>query len=216
MAIDINKTLVFRIISIENLEDNLKYGLYAKKHPKKKGSFKSIGSDDVIKRRDKAIVKCYPDTVVNEYVPFYFSVRTPMLFNIITGRGVPKKVPQEDIIYLVCKLNELAVEDFQWCYTNGNAASEITKFYKKLTRIDDKVDWHSVKTTDFRDDNADGDEDRGRKKHAEFLVKEHVPAEFIRGIVVLNETKKNQVEQILTKFGLNIPVSINPGNKFYF
>ena len=54
-----------------------------------------------------------------------------MLFNIITGHGVSAN-PQKDIIYIYCKLTELATEDFQWCYTNGNAAQAITKFYNEL------------------------------------------------------------------------------------
>ena len=119
MPIDIDKTFVFRIISIQNLEIELTKGLFCKNAGKNDKGYVSIGSQEVIGRRDTAIVKCYPDSVVNDYVPFYFSIRTPMLYNIITGHGVPKK-PQEDIIYLCCKLTELATDDFQWCYTNGN------------------------------------------------------------------------------------------------
>jgi hypothetical protein len=215
MPIEIEKKWIFRIIPIQNLEHNLRDGLYCKNAGKNNSDFVTIGSKDVIDRRNSAIVKCYPDTVVNDYVPFYFSVRTPMLYNIITGHGVPPR-PQEDIIYLCSKLSELATNDFQWCYTNGNAATAITKFYKKLENIENKVDWHSVNTTDFRDDNADGDEDRVRKKHAEFLVKDHVPVEYIKIIVVLNESKKNEVKAILDKLKLNIDVQINPNQKFYF
>jgi len=215
MPIDLKNIWVYRIIPINNLKHNLRDGLHCKKAGKADNGFVTIGSQDVITRRDTAIVKCYPDTVVNDYVPFYFSVRTPMLFNIKTGHGVPP-FPQEDIIYLCCKLEELATENFQWCYTNGNAAAAITKFYKKLQQIEDKVDWRSVLTNDFRDENADGDEDRVRKKHAEFLVKNHVPVEFIKGIAVLNEAKQKEVEKVLKKLKLTIEVKINPKQKFYF
>ena len=151
--------------------------------------------------------------MVNDYVPFYFSVRTPMLYNIVTGHGVPVR-PQDEIVYLCCKLNELATEDFQWCYTNGNAAKAISKFFKKLNDIENNIDWRSIRTTDFRDENADGDEDRIRKKHAEFLVKEHVPLNFIKGIAVLNQTKKEQVEALLEALDLIIEVKIK--TEFYF
>lgn len=215
MPIDIKKIPVFRIVPIQNLEHNLRDGLHCKSAGKTDNGFVTIGSKDVITRRDTAIVKCFPETVVNDYVPFYFSVRTPMLYNIKTGHGVPP-FPQRDIVYLCCKLHELATDDFQWCYSNGNAAAAITKFYKKLQGIEDKVDWHSIKTEDFRDENADGDEDRVRKKHAEFLVKEHVPAQYIKAIVVLNAAKEKEVNAILKKLNLNIEVKINPNNKYYF
>ncbi len=61
-----------------------------------------------------------------------------------------------------------------------------------------KIDWHSIETTDFRNNNSDGDEDRIRKKHAEFLVKDHVPKNKITGIAVLNPAIKEEVEAVVS------------------
>lgn len=213
MAMNTDKIWVFRIVPIQNLEYILRDGLHCKNACKQDKGFVTIGSKEIIAQRDTRIVKCYPNTVVNDYVPFYFSVRTPMLYNIKTGHGIAAS-PQKDIIYLCCKLSELATNDFQWCYTNGNASKVITKFYNELYDIDNKLDWRSIETTDFRDENADGDEDRTRKKHAEFLVKEYVPINFIKGIALLNQTIKEQVEKILKDFELTIDVKIKP--EFYF
>lgn len=212
MPIDIDKIWVYRIIPIQNLDYILRDGLHCKNAGKKDKGFVTIGSSEIITQRDTRIVKCFPDTVVNDYVPFYFSVRTPMLYNIITGHGVPAS-PQKDIIYICCKLNELVTGDFQWCFTDGNAAKRLTKFARKLTSLE-LLDWRSITTTDFRDENADGDEDRIRKKHAEFLVKDHVPVNYIKGIVVLNQAKKEQVEAIIDELDLKIEVKIK--TEFYF
>jgi hypothetical protein len=209
MPIDLDNLWVYRIIPIQNLEYILQDGLYCKNAHKKDTGFVTIGSKEIITERDNRIVACYPDSVVNDYVPFYFSVRTPMLYNIITGHGVPPR-PQKDIIYLCFKL---AAENFQWCFTNGNAAKKITKFTNKLNLLG-RLDWHSIQTEDFRDDNADGDEDRIRKKHSEFLVKNHVPLEYVEGIAVLDEKVKTEVETILEKFGIAIEVKIK--TKYYF
>lgn len=157
-------------------------------------------------------VKCYPDTVVNDYVPFYFSVRTPMLYNIHTGMGVPQR-HQREIVYLCCRVTELATDKFQWCFTNANAAEKITKFYSDLKHLD-KLDWKSIKTTDFRLNNADGDEDRIRKKHAEFLVKDKVPPKKIGVIAVLNATVKEEVESIVSTCKLAVEVKVK--SDFYF
>jgi hypothetical protein len=213
MPVDINSIWVFRIVPIQNLEYLLRDGLYCKNANKNDEGFVSIGSQEIITQRDTRIVKCFPDTVVNDYVTFYFSVRTPMLFNIKTGRGVPASL-QKDIIYFCCKLSELVTDDFQWCYTNGNAAQAISKFFKKLDNIESEVDWVSIKTTDFRDENADGDEDRIRKKHAEFLVKNHVPVHYIKEIAVFNQSVKEQVEKILKDRKLSIEVKVK--TDFYF
>lgn len=212
MPVDIDKLWVFRIVPIQNLEYLLRDGLHCKNAGKKDKGFVTIGSQEIITQRDSRIVKCYPDTVVNDYVPFYFSVRTPMLYNIKTGHGVPAS-PQKDIIYLCCKLSELATEDFQWCYTDGNAAKKISKFSNNIKHIE-YLDWRSIRTTDFRDENADGDEDRIRKKHAEFLVKDHVPVHYIKVIAVLNQTIKEQVEAILEDLDLTIEIKIK--TEYYF
>ena len=203
------------MIHIQNLQHDLENGLYAKNKCIVNKKYVGIGSQEVITQRDRCKVKCFPETVVNDYVPFYFSVRTPMLYNIHTGHGVPP-LPQRNIIYLCCKLADVATDQFTWCYTNGNAAKAITKFYSSLKDIDIRVDWRSINTTDFRDDNADGDEDRVRKKHAEFLVRNFVPVKYVKAIVVFDQAVKTEVEKIVKTAELDIKIAVNPNNKYYF
>jgi hypothetical protein len=107
----------------------------------------------------------------------------------------------------------LANPDFNWCFTDGNAAKRITRYYTSLAEID-SLDWPSIKTTDFSHDNADGDEDRIRKKHAEFLVRNHVPSNKIKGIAVYNQEARDRVLQIMQAQNLKIEIKIKKG--FYF
>jgi hypothetical protein len=208
------KIWVFRMIHVKNLGFILEQGLYYRGSPHKDPSYVSIGSTDIISYRDSVFVKCYPDSWVNDYVPFYFGVRTPMLYKIVTGHGVPK-LPQEDIIYLCCKFSDLTQSSLQWCFTDGNAATSITRFYKEADEYVN-LDWRSIHSVDWSDDNADGDHDRRRKKHAEFLVKGHVPVGFIKAVMVLTEEKKKLVEEQVQRLGLEITVYIDKERKFYF
>lgn len=212
MAIDINGLYVYRIIPIQNLEEDLLNGLFCKSKAPVNANRVVIGNTEIITERDKREVVCFPGTFVNDYVPFYFSTRTPMLLNIKTGMGVPKR-PQSEIIYLCFKFSDLATDKFQWCFTNGNAAKRISKFYNGLDDLD-QIDWRSIKSTDFAANNADGDEDRVRKKHAEFLVKGKVPIKKLSHIAVLNGTVKTHIETILTRNKLNIKVVVE--QNFYF
>jgi ssDNA thymidine ADP-ribosyltransferase, DarT len=212
MPIDLENLWVYRIILLQNLEMDLKQGLLAKNNAPVDPSRVVIGNTEIITSRDQRQVKCYPDTVVNDYVPFYFSVRTPMLYNIYTGMGVRQRA-QREIVYLCCRITDLAIDKFQWCFTNANAAEKISKFYNDLKHLD-KLDWKSIHSTDFRLNNTDGDEDRIRKKHAEFLVKDIVPPKKIVEIAVLNNTVKEQVETIVSKRKLAVDVKVKPN--FYF
>lgn len=76
---------------------------------------------------------------MSEKLAYYISP-----FGIKTGWGVPK-ISQQDIVYIVCQLNELATDSFQWCFTDGNAAVIATNFYNDLTCLQ-LVNWKSIQT----------------------------------------------------------------------
>ena len=209
---EINNIWVFRMIAIDNLENDLTNGLFSKMNAPIDPNRTVIGNAEIISERDRRSVICYPGTFVNNYVPFYFSVRTPMLLNIHTGHGVPQ-IHQSNIVYLGSPLVEVATDDLQWCYTNGNAAKLITRYFTSLDDIN-LIDWRSILTEDFRHDNSDGDEDRIRKKHAEFLIKDYVPKDRIKGIAVFNQDAANNVNAILQRIGSEIVVKIK--RDFYF
>jgi|SRR5690606_1835654 len=200
------------MIALDNVESDLAHGLFSKLNAPPNPSRVQIGNVEIISERDSRKVTCYGNLVVNNFVPFYFSVRTPMLYNIYTGKGVQKQ-SQSNIVYLCVPLLDLATDDFQWCFTDGNAAKVITRYFTSLDDINE-VDWRSIKSDDFRTDNADGDEDRIRKKHSEFLVRDFIPNTKINRIVVYNNRTKTIVEEIVQKLGLNIIVIVK--RDFYF
>jgi ssDNA thymidine ADP-ribosyltransferase, DarT len=215
MPVDINNLWVFRIIHYQNLEYILQHGVYYRNNPNFPANYVNIGNPEIINSRDTKPVTCFPGTMVNDYVPFYFAIRTPMLYNIYTSYGVVGH-EQHEIIYLCCNVGQIIGSNLQWCFTNGNAAIiGITRFYNDTAELDN-LDWHSIRTTDFRDDNADGDPDRKRKKHAEFLVRNHVPIEFIQSVVVYNQERHDYVAALVAQYNRNIAVRINPNNQFYF
>ena len=214
MARDINKIWVFRIVHHLNLDYILNNGIYYRNAAHVDPNYVNIGSTEIITHRDTIPVKCYPETTVNEFIPFYFGVRTPMLYKIKTGNGVARK-PQNEIVYLACKFAEITSSDLQWCFTDGNAAAYITDFYNNVVDIDE-LDWRSIHATEWTDNNSDGDQDRMRKKHSEFLIKDHVPINFIRAIIVLTEERKQEVEALIKKYGLNIEVYLDTKYQYYY
>ena len=132
--------------------------------PKQDPAFKAIGNADIIGRRtNKRVVVIPPGGVLGEYVPFYFSGHSPMLLNITTGYGVPR-IPQKDIVFLVCDACEIAAQGIPFCFTDGNATKSISRFFNNLQSISE-LDWTTIRSTLWK--NTDDDYDRVRKKMAE-------------------------------------------------
>ncbi len=133
-----------------------------------------------------------------------------MLYVIQHGyNGVPRVEP-EKIVYCVIMLEDLASNDIDCIFTNGHALNEFSSFYTKdkLPQIDEFVHYKDVFAIRW---DWDGDRDLKRRKEAELLVKNDLPASFIRGYAVYNENAK----RILTELGIeNGSIWVRPD--YYF
>ncbi len=204
---------IFRMTHIDNVPFIVKNGLWAKRSAVQDPNFIPIGNPAIIDRRtNKHVGIVPPGGVLGDFVPFYFSGHSPMLLNIATGHGV-NKVPQKDIVFLVCDALEIINAAIPYCFTNGNATNTITRFYNSLYGLDD-LDWTTIKATIWA--NTDDDYDRVRKKMSEFLVKEHVPIDFIKGIIVRNEEARQKVAAMLNGALPQIENIIDTKNAYYY
>jgi hypothetical protein len=85
---------VFRITHRDNLPLLLKHGICARNHKDFGDDYINIGSIDVISKREaKSIdINGIDYGTLHDYVPFYFTPLSPMLYNILTGfNNIPKK-----------------------------------------------------------------------------------------------------------------------------
>jgi|WetSurMetagenome_2_1015567.scaffolds.fasta_scaffold239955_1 hypothetical protein len=205
---------LFRIVHIKNIEYLLTHGMFTREHAKADPRYINIGDSNLIEqRKDYPVGINPPNGTLGEYVPFYFGPLSPMLLNIKTGyRGI-KQRPQDKIVYVCCKLDDLITQCTEWCFTDGHAKNRITSFYNTIHDLN-KVDWNIVAEQYWS--NTEDDYDRMRRKQAEFLVKVHVPVQCIHTIVVFNQETSTLVKDILVKLSLNINVSVNPKNRFYY
>jgi hypothetical protein len=203
---------LYRIVHVKNMEHLLTHGILNKSHENAASGYLSIGDSDlIIKRNDYPVKINPPGGMLGDYVPFYFGPLSPMLYNIKTGFGGIKKQSQSDIIYVLCKAQDIVRECKEWCFTDGHAKKAISGFYNNLKDIDE-VDWNIVKEKYWN--NTEEDFDRMRRKQAEFLVKDKVPVNCISGIAVYDEKKRILLEEMVKKLDLNIPVKII--TQFYY
>lgn len=204
---------IFRMIHFKNIEYVLQNGMCHQEHPKADPEYINIGNPTLIKDRNDYNIKINPPGgKLGEYVPFYFAGHSPMLYQIKTGYGVTH-IPQEDIIFVCCDISDVISTCDEWCFTDGHAKNAMSSFYNDLEDLT-HIDWEAVNSTIWK--NTENDYDKQRKKQAEFLVKHYVPVSCIKYIIVKSEKRKSEVEEIITKLNLSIPVKIDINNKLYY
>jgi hypothetical protein len=204
---------LFRMVHHANIAHILKHGLCNRSHPQFDPSYVDIGHPDIVGKRNAQPVGIEGYGDLGDYVPFYFCGHTPMLLNIITGKHGLMRRPQRDIVLIHCPLQRIVDARCQYFYTDGNAKVEISKVYTDLSDMD-KLDWDAIGSDDFRI--AAHGPDRIRRKHAEFLVHEHVPVECIGAFIVLDGERKREMEALVASRGLPIKVLADTNRKWFF
>ena len=92
------KALIFRITHIANAPWILANGLHCRSSAAQDPDFEEIGNPDLIDKRTRRIVPVPPGGTLSDYVPFYFTPYSPMLYNIKTGwRGITRR-PMSQIV----------------------------------------------------------------------------------------------------------------------
>jgi hypothetical protein len=149
-------------------------------------------------RLEEVYVKCYPETMVGEYVPFYFCPRSIMLYILHMGNhpDITYKGGQGPILHLqadlISTIEWAKTNNVLWAFSDRNARASFAKFYKTVNDLD-KINWSAVKATDFRSMLVK------EGKQAEFLIYESFPLELIEKIGVLDNDVKEAVIQKVGK-----------------
>ena len=202
----------FRITHIENLKHILRYGLCTVKSANANPNFVGIGDPSIIEKRKEIDTPDPPGGSFEDYVPFYFGPRSPMLLQIASGWGGIKRFPQDEIIYLISNITLLQAHNLEFFFCDGHARSFTSKKYIDVKDLD-LLDWETIYSTQWRSDETDLR--RKEKKQAELLVKHHVPISCIAHIGVYSNFAHNHVQTILTDFNVNIPIKVSPTKLYY-
>lgn len=184
MATTLNpeKALIFRIIHRDNLPWILDHGLHASNGEIADPNYRNIGNVDLIGRRNQRKVRVGPGGTLSDYVPFYFTPFSIMMFNIHTGYNV-RQVPNEEILIVVSSLARIAELRIPFVFTDQHAYPAMANYYTDLGDLS-KVDWDLLNQKDFRHD----PDDPGKKERyqAEALIWKYVPLSALLGICSCN------------------------------
>lgn len=204
---------LFRMVHHANIGHILEHGLCNRNHPNFDPDYVEIGLQDIIGKRSIQPVKLEGFGDLGDYVPFYFCGHTPMLLNIITGKHGMPPIAQRDIVLIHCPLQRILDARCSYIYTDGNAKIMISKTFTDVKDMD-KLDWEAIGSDRF--DIALYGKDRVRRKHAEFLVRSHVPTGCIASLIVLDAERKREMETLVQARNLAVKVITDWKRKWFF
>lgn len=205
MSVSLNQenAYIFRIIHIDNMKSVLENGCQSRTLAAA-GSYNEIGNADLIQRRVTREVPCDPNGTLSDYVPFYFTPYSPMLYNIKTGYGVPQQ-KMSDIVILISSLHRLISENVPFVFTDRHAYLKTAQFSNNLEDLN-WIIWSALQQRNFKKD----DIQKFEKYQAEALVHNIMPIKSLLGIVCYDDQKKELLEQMARESSVRVDIKTMP------
>lgn len=200
------KALIFRITHRANLAWIMAHGLHCSNSPVRDPNFVPIGNADLIQRRRfKAMPPPYGG-YLSDYVPFYFTPFSPMLFNVVTGySGVPRQA-KRDIIILVSSIPKLQELGVRFVFSDRHAYLQAARFSADPADLD-RIDWAILQARDFRRD--PNDPGKMERYEAEALARDHVPVQALFGAYCYDNVVHTEISRIVADAGSAMRVVAN-------
>ena len=123
------KALIFRITHRANLPWVLGNGLHCASSQQRDPAFVSIGNPDLIGKRTHRLVPAGPGGTLSDYVPFYFTPRSPMLLNIKTGYNGIRQRRNDEIVVFVTYVPKLMQNNIPFVFTDRHAYLATARFF---------------------------------------------------------------------------------------
>jgi hypothetical protein len=206
-----NKALIWRIVHRDNLPWILRNGLHSKTSPTQDPRYVVIGNTDLIDRRGHRAVPVAPGGTLSDYVPFYFTPFSPMLYNIHTGRGEVPRRANEEICILVSSVHKIRDLGLACVLTDRHAYPPLARYFNDAAGLRE-IDWPLLQARNFKR-NPD-DPEQIERYQAEALIHRHVPVTGLLGIVCYTAAVKAGLDAQIQAQGLQLDVQVMP--QWYF
>lgn len=204
---DYTNRQLYHITHINNLQGILDSSGLVCKNDIDENKYTNIAYDLLQERRAGTKIPIAPFGTLHDYAPFFFCKKPPMLYTISRNNVVEAENAQNSIIYFVTTIDRVLQTDKKVVFTDGHAIMALTNFYNDVKYFD-KIDWELMDNWYWAD--TEEDNDRKRRKQAEFLIYKKSPIELFNTIVCQNRNIFNIVTQTIEKNQKNIEVEIKP------
>jgi len=202
------RALIFRIVHIANVPWILDQGgMHCPSSANQDANYVNIGNTSLIDKRRRRYVPIPPGGTLSDYVPFYFTPFSIMMYNIQTGYGEITRRDNKDIVMFVSSVHRLKELLVPFVFTNQHAYAVDTEFYNDLQHLD-QIDWPLLQCRDFKTD--DNDPGKQLRYQAEALIHRHVPLNALLGIACVNDVVQGTLNSLLQQRGIELAVRATP------
>ena len=210
-SLNAEKASIFRIVHRSNVPWILDHGLRCKNAIIRDPSYIEIGNPDLIQKRTDRAVPIAPKGTLSDYVPFYFTPFSPMMYNIYTGYGGITKRRNDEIVIFKTSLHKLQADGVKFLFSDRHAFLTTAQFSSDLNDLD-RIDWAILQNRSFSRD----PEDPGKveRYQVEALVHKHLPLDSLDGIVCNSELVEADLKTEIAKRGLTLTTAQRPS--WYF
>ncbi|MEX5713563.1 DUF4433 domain-containing protein [Parafrankia sp. FMc6] len=168
---------------------------------------RSIAYSNIKLARAGTLVEAGPGGNLDEYVPFYFGPRSPMLLAYTTGKVTGRRENPNHIVYFATQAEHIAATGHRFAFTDGHPIRQPKAFYDSLDKLNE-VDHNLMRAERWKD--TDDDNDRQRRRQAEFLVHRKVPLNAVKFIGVRTENMAAWVTEVTQNLEPSVPCVIRP------
>lgn len=206
------KGLLFRITHVRNLAWLLAHGMPCVDSGIRDPDFVEIGKASLIEDRKSRKIKIPPYGTLANYVPFYFTPKSPMLLNIKTGwKGITRRSNAE-IVVLVSSVEAMRAAEVTLLFTDRHAYMATAQWSADPADLADMVDWAILRRHDFAQ--SDAYPDKRDRYQAEALAHGHVPPTALLGIGCASHEEEQRIAGLVAGAGLSLRVVVRP--EWYF
>lgn len=155
---------LYYLAHVDNMPSISQNGLLSRNRVPECDLAEDIADENVVETRQK---KPFFDRSLLDFVPLYFTPKNPMLF---ARREI------QDKIAILCLNKNLLLQEGT-VFTDGNAASMETKYFRNLMALEN-LDWECIRAQHWPEF-----EDGKRKRCAEVLVPDQISFSHVQKII---------------------------------
>ncbi len=171
---------LYYLVHVDNMSSISQNGLLSRNRVPECDLAEDIADEEVIKKRQR---KTFFNRSLLDFVPLYFTPKTPMLF-------VLREI--QDKIAILCLNKNLLLQEGT-VFTDGNAASMETKCFRNPMALEN-LDWECIRAQHWPKF-----EDGRRKRCAEVLVPDQISFSYVLKIITRTEDAQSWVYEAIGK-----------------